>query len=68
VETSASVKFEGVEREAQAFIDGLACILESPGNEITRITPSVKIGRRYLHVRKGEFDYSITLEVRRNDQ
>jgi hypothetical protein len=67
-EIPAHVRVEGIENAAQSFIDGLACMLEVPGNKILRFTPSVKLGRRYLHVECSDgFDYAITVQVNRTE-
>jgi hypothetical protein len=49
---------------AQEFIDSLAAVYDNPHNNVTRFTPSIKLGRRYLHI-EGEdgFCYMIQLDV-----
>ena len=57
--------FEGIDKAAHELEAQLADVFENRHNELVRYTPSVKLGRRYLTIMRGDFVYSLTIEVSR---
>jgi hypothetical protein len=51
------------ERRAQLAVDRLAVLAAAKGAKVTRFTPSIKMGRRYLGLEHKGYSYAITVEV-----
>lgn len=57
-------RYDGVDKSAEDFIGELADMFaDDSGNRVTRFTPSIKMGRRYLNVERGGKRFRVIVDV-----